>query len=394
MTAAFDREAFLREYPVTREEIEQDGLGWGLLEQIHQKYRAEIPDLEDAANGIAARLRRIPEVHSLAVRVKHPERLLAKLVRKKRERPGFAVTVDTYADRVTDLVGIRALHLFKHQWEPIHDAIRETYKLRERPTANVRRGDLEEMSERFRARRLRVHEHEFGYRSVHYLVKTAPTSRVRVAEIQVRTIFEEGWAEIDHRYRYPDDTQNELLANFLRILNRLAGSADEMGTFVSALVAELETTATALHERDRKIAELHEQIGRLEGVSEAQKAELQKRVADVMEQPSVSGQSLVSGSFLRHVATLLPPHEERHLSGLVRNLFQPVVPGESLALAQLRRLHDADAPVRAAAAALGAALEPTRRAAEHIERAVAVPIIQPAAKRRISAAMKRPKDEK
>lgn len=72
-----------------------------------------------------------------------------------------------------------------------------------------------------------------GYRSIHYIVIDAPNQRDKFfAEIQVRTIFEEAWSEIDHRVRYPDYSEDPLLEEFLLILNRIAGSADEMGSFL------------------------------------------------------------------------------------------------------------------------------------------------------------------
>jgi putative GTP pyrophosphokinase len=55
----------------------------------------------------------------------------------------------------------------------------------------------------------------------------------------VRTIFEEGWSEIDHRIRYPNFSDNPLVNYFLTIFNRLSGSADEMGGFVKGLTATL-----------------------------------------------------------------------------------------------------------------------------------------------------------
>ena len=51
-------------------------------------------------------------------------------------------------------------------------------------------------------------------------------------EIQVRTVFEEAWSEIDHIMRYPYDTDNPVITEYLAIFNRMVGCADEMGTFL------------------------------------------------------------------------------------------------------------------------------------------------------------------
>ena len=74
-------------------------------------------------------------------------------------------------------------------------------------------------------------EHKFGYRSVQCLVKTTFFKRPTILDIQVRTIFEEGWTEIDHRIRYAYDQDNPILLPYLTIFNRLAGSADEMDSY-------------------------------------------------------------------------------------------------------------------------------------------------------------------
>ncbi|EKH2437192.1 hypothetical protein O4M18_004240 [Escherichia coli] len=81
----------------------------------------------------------------------------------------------------------------------------------------------------------RIKLHDAGYRSVHYVIKTRPIKDEIFTEIQVRTIFEEGWSEIDHRIRYPDISDDHLINHFLMIFNRLAGSADEMGAFIFEL---------------------------------------------------------------------------------------------------------------------------------------------------------------
>ncbi|MCK6650659.1 MAG: hypothetical protein L6Q66_13455, partial [Bacteroidia bacterium] len=110
-------------------------------------------------------------------------------------------------------------------------------------------------------------EHKFGYRSIHYIVETQPTKSKYFAEIQVRTIFEEAWSEIDHTVRYPYDQNNPVFLQFLMILNRLAGSADEMGTFVLFLKKELELKEAmhrdAINKKEDAIKELKDQIQKL-----------------------------------------------------------------------------------------------------------------------------------
>jgi len=89
-------------------------------------------------------------------------------------------------------------------------------------------------------------------------------NRTYTAEIQVRTVFEEAWSEIDHNIRYPYDIDNPILAGYLVMFNTLSGNADEMGTFIKFLKNELDERKRKLHEKDRTILELREKIVNLE----------------------------------------------------------------------------------------------------------------------------------
>lgn len=65
------------------------------------------------------------------------------------------------------------------------------------------------------------------YRSVHYIIKY----RGVYIEIQVRTLFEEGWGEVDHYMVYPYYQEDPLFQEYTGLLNRLTGLADEMSSF-------------------------------------------------------------------------------------------------------------------------------------------------------------------
>ena len=101
-------------------------------------------------------------------------------------------------------------------------------------------------------------KHPAAYRSVHYLLKSQPTRQNQIVELQVRTIFEEGWSEVDHRIRYAQEI-NPFLAQFLMLFNGLAGSADEMATYIKNLtnyIRDLEASfATKQQELDSALAQ-------------------------------------------------------------------------------------------------------------------------------------------
>ena len=98
-----------------------------------------------------------------------------------------------------------------------------------------RDGDIMKIYDEHPECKKEIHKH--NYRLIHYVVPATNIQSVQVyCEIQKRTIFEEGWSEIDHQVRYPDYSDDENLMSYLKIFNRLAGSADEMGSYVNNLV--------------------------------------------------------------------------------------------------------------------------------------------------------------
>jgi ppGpp synthetase/RelA/SpoT-type nucleotidyltranferase len=169
-----DQAAFFKNYNIPEDAITKTGLKWSELEDIYEDHIRNTPDLQPTANYIADRLRQIDAVHSLKFRVKHPEHLIEKIIRKKMADNSLEYTLSNYKERITDLIGIRALHLFKGDWSRIHDFILDNWKLKERPTANVRKGDPEEVTQLFKDKGCKIKEHKFGYRSVHYLIKSQP----------------------------------------------------------------------------------------------------------------------------------------------------------------------------------------------------------------------------
>ena len=110
----------------------------------------------------------------------------------------------------------------------------ETWKVIE-VTANVREGDN---TRPFEELNIEVRSRVSGYRSVHYLVEFYPTNEKVIAEIQVRTIFEEGYGEIDHTLRYSHNEIPEILKSNLLLFNRIVGSADEMASLINDLSKE------------------------------------------------------------------------------------------------------------------------------------------------------------
>lgn len=204
----------------------------------YNKYR---PKLELFGQFIIGHFREVENVHTLNFRTKESNSLYKKLFRKYKTGKEEYKHLDhtNYKSVITDLLGIRVIHIFKDSWKEIDTYIRETFELHEQPKAYYRKGDSEEILAEFKNSGFDIEEHKYGYRSLHYLIKSAPDKKNKIiAEIQVRTILEEAWGEIDHYVRYPDISKNEVLQNYSMIINRLTGTADEMGLNIKQMKSE------------------------------------------------------------------------------------------------------------------------------------------------------------
>ncbi|EJC7005051.1 RelA/SpoT domain-containing protein [Vibrio parahaemolyticus] len=243
-------ESFLDRNKISESDWQSSKVKWETLKSIGQDHSRRFEQRKETAELFARVIQRCDKVHSVRWRVKDPEHLMEKIVRKTMEgsesynEAYVAIDESNYHEIVTDLVGIRALHLFKDDCFDIDEYLRDVWVPKESPVYYVRVGDEPKLE----IDRFVVKTHPAGYRSLHYVFESQPMNQKVYTEVQVRTIFEEGWSEIDHNVRYPNFSDNEQVAYFLKIFNRLAGSADEMGTFVKDLVNDLEERARELGE--------------------------------------------------------------------------------------------------------------------------------------------------
>lgn len=252
------QEEFFLKYSISKEKFEATELRWEELTQIYHGYKTVMGQLKNAAAPIAETLRDLSNVvHSVKLRIKNPEHLIEKIIRKTIDDKRI-INSSNYFTEITDLIGIRVLHLFKDDWSAIHEYIMETWDTynKQQPVANIRVGDPEEEFEEYGCV---IKEHPAHYRSVHYLIEIKPYKQIFVAEIQVRTIFEEAWSEIDHKIRYPYFRDNQMINKYLDTFNKLAGSADDMGLFIKKFKETIENEQKYFSEIEtlkRKIEEL------------------------------------------------------------------------------------------------------------------------------------------
>lgn len=265
MSSLISYQKFKHKYNLSDEKFRKANIAWVDLEKIYEHYCSLRDYLLPTAKSIVEVLLSVSNVHSVKYRVKDAEHLIEKIIRKRSD--GRDINISNYYDEITDLIGIRVLHLFKEDWEAIHDFISEQWTLKEKPTANIRNGDSEKLTAGYVNKGCDIKIHKAGYRSLHYLIVSNLTKKQYVGEIQVRTIFEEAWSEIDHKVRYPYNTQEKVLSDYLEIFNRLAGSADEMGSYINCLSKKLDekdmTYEDKLREKDKIISELQNEVEQL-----------------------------------------------------------------------------------------------------------------------------------
>lgn len=266
--ALINRESFFELYNVGQTEFEKSGLQWEQLEVIYNDYLTQLPTLTTATSTISEILRSNPNAHSVRSRIKNPEHLIHKIIRKtirereKQDNEEYQINLENYNSEITDLIGIRVLHLYKDQALNIDQMIRNKWHLKETPTIYVRSGDYKDPS-LVVSQDYIFKEHPAAYRSWHYLIKTNVTKVDTIVEIQIRTIFEEGWSEVDHQLRYPLELNNHLLNNQLLVLNRLAGNADEMVNSIRETKRNLTELNRDKEEQQHLISELKKEIEEL-----------------------------------------------------------------------------------------------------------------------------------
>lgn len=180
-------------------------------------------------------------IHSMRSRLKDVDHLSDKLARKirdcKRDAKPFEITPDNLLVKINDLVGVRLLHLYTRQITKIDAALREVfdegkYELLEGPFA--RTWD-DESRMFFRACNIETQESPSMYTSVHYVIGSASRTTV-TAEIQVRTLMEEVWGEVDHTMNYPHPVDSVACREQLKVLARVTSSASRLVDSIFATV--------------------------------------------------------------------------------------------------------------------------------------------------------------
>lgn len=252
------KELFLSQYNITETDLEKADIHWEELEKIANKYEGMDGLLHTIGKDfIDEYLYDIEKagIHSYRYRTKSVEHLLEKIIRKKKESPEKFEKLDhsNFHKFVTDLIGIRVFFLYREDWIHFHHYITSRFENNSEIYIKDRLADFDEdMNHYYIAEKPKVYKRAGDskiydgdeieiksdgiYRSLHYIVKY----KGYYVEIQGRTLFEEGWSEIDHDIVYPYYKDDEMLNNFSGLLSRLSGMADEMSSYFRRMKQEKE----------------------------------------------------------------------------------------------------------------------------------------------------------
>lgn len=164
-----------------------------------EQYRQVRPLYEDFSNVLKNLISQVLathriKVHSIEARAKTIDSFSKKSSTPSLDNPNKPKYPNPIND-ITDLAGIRVITFYPSTQDKVNAIIKAEF-------------DVIELSDKTK---LLIEDEKFGYASIHYLVKLKKNrsdlseyNRFSnlVAEIQVRTILQHAWAEIEHDIQY------------------------------------------------------------------------------------------------------------------------------------------------------------------------------------------------
>lgn len=251
------KEEFMARYLLTEQDFINAGLTWEEILEIAEDYEHRVKEIfepikDEFIEKYFWNKENVSGLQSYRSRCKDSEHLVEKIIRKKNENflKYRYINKDNYWKFITDLVGVRGLLLYREDWVEFHKYITEEIAndperyvdnwlkdyvacddvfMAEAPKVHIRSGDFSDIYVNWIP--LDCILDRKHYRSIHYIVNYKGV----YIEIQIRTLFEEGWGEIDHDILYPRKLDNPMLMEYSELLNRLSGMGDEMGSFFHRL---------------------------------------------------------------------------------------------------------------------------------------------------------------
>jgi len=189
--------------------------------------------LKQVSDAILGSPKLLAHVHSTKGRLKEPDHLEEKLFRKLAEAKGkkrpFTISQKNLFYKINDLAGFRILHLHTEQIVSINRellAVFDEYRfpLFEKPKARTWDDETREF---FRCSGIQPIKSPTMYTSVHYVVQSNSSTRA-TCEIQVRTLAEELWGEVDHTMNYPHKSSVLSCREQIKVLARVTSSCSRL----------------------------------------------------------------------------------------------------------------------------------------------------------------------
>lgn len=232
---------------------------------IYFDYVSSLEMFKQQASYLGNILQLGKQINSVKWRVKDPLHLLKKIVRKRKEALNkneqsskyLSITVDNYKEIITDLIGLRAIYLFKAQWYEVNDFILSMFKVCDNEKITIYYAKDDDLSKLpikneiiFKEKNYLIDKvkKDSSYRSTHYMIESIHPHNFKI-ELQTRSILEEAWGEIDHHIRYPDFEDNLELQRRMSILNGALASCEQLTSNDFDLFIDLSKTELSLEDQ-------------------------------------------------------------------------------------------------------------------------------------------------
>ena len=197
-------------------------------DQIMTQYDERFAEHGRFAERLAGLLRHLVDaaeikIHSVTYRVKERESFAQKLTAGER--------LYTSIEDITDISGVRVITYFPDDVDQVSDLVAQEFEVDEEKSVD---------------KRTLIDPERFGYMSVHYVVKFSPARlalpeytafRDLSAEVQVRSILQHAWAEIEHDlgYKSKQAVPTHIRRDFARVSAFLETADRDFSTIRDAL---------------------------------------------------------------------------------------------------------------------------------------------------------------
>jgi putative GTP pyrophosphokinase len=190
-------------------------------------------------------------IHSVKWRTKDVDHLRDKLWRRWKkcqdEAREFDLNEGNFFEKINDLAGVRILHLYTRQAEHIHRLLQESLEQQMYVVLDcfARTWD-DEYREFYESIGIRTEPSPRMYTSIHYVVQA--NRRSVTGEIQVRTLAEEIWGEVDHTINYPHESDKLACREQIRVLARATSTCSRLVDAIFATHEEGGSTGQSVDE--------------------------------------------------------------------------------------------------------------------------------------------------